>query len=838
MLQLQTLGGLRITSEDAALGPAARQPRGLALLALLAGSGDQPTSRDRVLACLWSEIDQETAAHRLAQLVYSLRRDLGSEVMRATKTDLGLDPFSVVTDWAAFDAAVRAGAPERAATLYSGPFLDGFFLRDAPEFERWAEEQRGHLARRHLDMLERAAAAAMRRADHAAAVEWWRRLATADPLSSRAAAGLMEALAAAGRRGDALRFAAEHEALVRRELSTPPGASVTGLAARLRISPAPGPPLVLSERYVVEREVGRGGMGTVYLAWDPRHERRVAVKVIRPEIAGDLGAERFVQEIKLAARLQHPNIVPLFDSGTVEGRPGEVGPVSRPFYVMPFVAGESLRARLSREAPLPAAEAVRLGRELADALDYAHRQGIVHRDIKPENILLEDGHALVADFGLARAIAGSAPEGDGDSPPSVAQTLGASPYSSPEQREGSADLDGRSDIYSLGCVLYEMLTGRLPDAAAHGELPPFVGDAVLQALAASPAERFQRAGDFGAALAATAPFTPPRPTESLDAYTTFLKGWRGLHDGPPRGFAEALDCFHRSVELDPGFAVGHSACGYALTLAGFDEFALSAPHEAMPKARAAALHAHQLDPGLADAHAVLGMVAMLYDWNWEDAEREFQLAERLGPGAVPVYFWHGNLLITQRRFDEAWRILQRGQALDPMNTQNHITMGRVHYYARRYDEAALHFRAYLEVDQSYIGWAALARVYLMQGRVADTLAALQQGLRANGPVPLLIAYEASASGLAGDQARALDRIEELARLAVVQHVPALYQAIALQPVGDLDDVLRLYERAYEERSGWLCWLAVDPGYELFSMHPDSRCGALIRSLRSRLRLAV
>jgi tetratricopeptide (TPR) repeat protein len=173
-----------------------------------------------------------------------------------------------------------------------------------------------------------------------------------------------------------------------------------------------------------------------------------------------------------------------------------------------------------------------------------------------------------------------------------------------------------------------------------------------------------------------------------------------------------------------------------------------------------------------------------------------------------------------------------------MNTQNHITMGRVHYYARRYDEAALHFRAYLEVDQSYIGWAALARVYLMQGRVADTLAALQQGLRANGPVPLLIAYEASASGLAGDQARALDRIEELARLAVVQHVPALYQAIALQPVGDLDDVLRLYERAYEERSGWLCWLAVDPGYELFSMHPDSRCGALIRSLRSRLRLAV
>src|SRR5690242_15372365 len=184
-------------------------------------------------------------------------------------------------------------------------------------------------------------------------------------------------------------------------------------------------------------------MAIVYLAQDTRHNRAVAIKVLRPDLAAALGGSRFLREIQIAARLSHPHIVPLFDSGAVGGLL---------YYVMPFVDGESLRARLVREGRLRVADAVMIAREVADALDYAHRQGVVHRDIKPENILLQQGHALVADFGIARAISIAAPD-------SITQTgisVGTPAYMSPEQIAG-APVDGRCDLYGLGCVLYEAL---------------------------------------------------------------------------------------------------------------------------------------------------------------------------------------------------------------------------------------------------------------------------------------------------------------------------------------------------------------------------------------------
>jgi serine/threonine protein kinase len=206
----------------------------------------------------------------------------------------------------------------------------------------------------------------------------------------------------------------------------------------------------LADRYRIERELGQGGMATVYLAQDLKHDRKVALKVLKPELAAVLGAERFLAEIKTTANLQHPHILPLHDSGTVDGTV---------FYVMPFVQGESLRDRLTREKQLPIADAVRLGGEVAGALDYAHRQGIIHRDIKPENILLHDGRALVADFGIA--LAASRTEG-GTRMTETGMSLGTPHYMSPEQAMGERTLDARSDIYALGCVVYEMVSGEPP----------------------------------------------------------------------------------------------------------------------------------------------------------------------------------------------------------------------------------------------------------------------------------------------------------------------------------------------------------------------------------------
>jgi serine/threonine-protein kinase len=262
----------------------------------------------------------------------------------------------------------------------------------------------------------------------------------------------------------------------------------------------------LAERYALERELGRGGMATVYLAHDLRHDRPVALKVLHPEVAAGLGAERFLREIKLAARLQHPHILTVLDSGEAGGRL---------WFTMPYIEGESLRDRLRRERQLPVADAVRITREAALALDYAHRHGAVHRDIKPENILLADGQALVADFGIARALGG-----DDERLTETGLTLGTPAYMSPEQATADKSLDARTDIYSLGIVLYEMLAGETPFSAPTAQamiarrmlepprplrelrdtVPEGVAQAVAHALARAPADRFATAAEFARAL--------------------------------------------------------------------------------------------------------------------------------------------------------------------------------------------------------------------------------------------------------------------------------------------------------------------------------------------------
>ncbi|HEV8611937.1 MAG TPA: serine/threonine-protein kinase [Gemmatimonadales bacterium] len=263
---------------------------------------------------------------------------------------------------------------------------------------------------------------------------------------------------------------------------------------------------ILADRYVIEREIGRGAMATVYLARDQRHQRPVAVKVLRPELARLLGSDRFLREIRIAASLQHPHVLPLYDSGEAEGFL---------YYVMPYIAGSTLRARLLQERRLPVAEALGIARDTADALAHAHEAGIVHRDIKPENILLEAGHAVVADFGIARAIGAASVGGTAGLP------IGTPGYMSPEQLTAQENIDGRSDVYSLGCVLYEMLAGELPttshaQAADAGrrtptrlpslrltrpDAPRWLEPVLARALAEAPVERYPDAQAFAAALA-------------------------------------------------------------------------------------------------------------------------------------------------------------------------------------------------------------------------------------------------------------------------------------------------------------------------------------------------
>src|SRR3954466_15432878 len=263
----------------------------------------------------------------------------------------------------------------------------------------------------------------------------------------------------------------------------------------------------LACRYDVERQIGAGGMATVYLARDLRHDRKVALKLLNPDLGALLGVERFLSEIRVTANLQHPNLLPLFDSGEADGHL---------FYVMPYVDGETLRARLEREKQLPIDEAIRISIAIANALDYAHSHGVIHRDLKPENILIQAGQPVIADFGIALAVSNAG----GNRITQTGLSLGTPSYMSPEQATGDRVIDGRTDVYSLAAILYEMLTGDPPHRGhssqsiiarvitepvpsvriARPNVPGHVADAIARGLEKVPADRWPTAGAFADAL--------------------------------------------------------------------------------------------------------------------------------------------------------------------------------------------------------------------------------------------------------------------------------------------------------------------------------------------------
>ena len=493
MWQLTTFGGLSLRGE-AAVGAIAAQRRPLALLALLAASGESGLSRDKLLLYLWPESDEEHARNTLRQLLHSLRHGLSEPDLLLGTSDLRLNPNTITSDVNDFETALGRRDFEGVATAYRGSFLDGFHLGGAPEFQYWVDARRAEYTSRVAAALEVLARKASQLGEAETALRWWQRLAALDPLNSRIAVELMKALAATGNPAGALQHARVHEALVREELGAAPDGAVAELAGRLRtpvppsassaaarksedspparlerqafgLGPDPGGvpktlpaqltklrerlQAALADRYIVERELARReGTTRVFVARDVKHHRSVALKVLHPALASAMDIHRFVREVAVTTGLQHPNILPILESG-------EAG--AQGWYATPQLNGESLRDRLIRESKLPLAAAIDIALEVADALDYAHRAGVIHRDIKPENIYLAEGHALVMNFGLATALMAAA----GPKLTGTGMLVGTPAYMSPEQAQG-VPVDTRSDVYSLACVLYEMMAGEPP----------------------------------------------------------------------------------------------------------------------------------------------------------------------------------------------------------------------------------------------------------------------------------------------------------------------------------------------------------------------------------------
>jgi serine/threonine protein kinase len=744
---------------------------------------------------------------------------------------------------------------------------------------------------------------------------------------------------------------------------------------------------VLAHRYPIERELGRGGMATVYLARDPKHGRLVALKVLRPDLVATLGSARFLREIEVAARLTHPHILPLHDSGEAEGLL---------YYVMPYIDGESVRDRLNRETRLPAAEAVKIGREVADALDYAHSRGVVHRDIKPENILLGAGHAIVADFGIARALSVAGPA----TVTAEGSPIGTAAYMSPEQASVDSEVDGRSDIYSLGSVVFELLAGTVPFVARTPlatlvrrmteaaprlrTLDPGISSAleavVAKALSASPADRFATAAEMSGALEraehlgqaagqftessdahrlvdasiAVLPFTNlspdpdaeyfsdgmteeiimalsrvrglrvaarsssfsfkgrevdaraigeqlrvrtllegsvrrsgnrvrltaqlisvadgyslwsqtyertladvfavqdelaraiaanltqrvagtssgplvEPPTENLDAYTLYLRGRHAMALGSVEGFRDAVDSFARAIAVDPGYAQGHAWLAYAYAVVGFDEFGLLPPAEVMPKARAAAARAVELDASLGEAHLARALSAFLYEWNWALAREEFDRVITAGPMPAYAQHWYAIFLCACGHPDEGLQVARRAQTLDPLSLTVEVTVARCLYYGRRFDDAIGILRSHLERNPGSIqGYVTLYRALRMGGMLPEALLELERGISLLGRVPILLSWAGNVHARLGRREQALALLEELRQLGTQRHIPPTYLAEILFGLGDLDEAFALWNLAAEQRSGWMAFLWCDPGWD--PLRSDPRHAALTRRL--------
>ena len=766
----------------------------------------------------------------------------------------------------------------------------------------------------------------------------------------------------------------------------------------------------LSERYRLERELGRGGMATVFLARDLAHDRLVAIKVVHDDVAAGITAERFLREIRLLAALQHPNILPLHDSGVIGGTP---------YYVMPYVAGESLRDRLVRDRTLPLSLALRITVEAAAALDYAHRQDVVHRDIKPENILLSDEHVIIADFGIARAAAQSAD----DKLTATSVVIGTPAYMSPEQASGEIRLDGRSDVYSLACVLFEMLAGQSPftgsttlgvvasrfrTPAPHvsslrADVPKHVDAALASALAISPDDRPESAGAFAAMLTGDA--APPRrprafrwraviagsalalligaagflllratgsrkaaaaqqasvavlPLESsgqagdeyfasgmtdelisalatvdglhvaakaatlaaaqsgagpadlgrklgvrtlltgsirrqgdslrvttqltdassgyiirsfkidrssrdvfavqeeiarmitgalavdlggrgsrpivarhttdIEAHDLYLQGRYFMDRVNGSGLLKALELFRAAIKRDSLYAQAWAGMADVHSSRGIGNAAPIPPRPEFEQARIEATKALALDSTLAEAHAALALVQMMYDFDWPGAAQSLDLAQHYDPGYADTYLYRGFLLSWLGKFDAATSSTREGLHMNPASFRFGQDIARTLLLARRFPEAEQEIHQVLALDSTNgRGQMLLGDILLASGKSTAAVSELEQAQK-NLPATRVAAFRAAAYERAGRHSDALALADSLTKLSERTFMPAQDLAIAWAGLHDANKALTWLERAYDDRT--LRPFVRDPVFDFLIGEPR------YRGLFTRLRL--
>jgi tetratricopeptide (TPR) repeat protein len=607
----------------------------------------------------------------------------------------------------------------------------------------------------------------------------------------------------------------------------------------------PAAPVSLGH-YQIVAPLGAGGMGEVYLATDTRLSRNVAIKILPATTNMDAEAQqRMLREARLIATIDHPNVCTIYEIGHEN---------EQPYIVMQYVQGETLAQRM-RRGRLSLAEAADLGRQVAAALSEAHKHGIVHRDIKPGNIMISSaGVVKVLDFGLAKSFL-RAPDDATELVISRADVVsGTTTYMSPEQLLGEP-LDGRSDLFSLGVVLFEMATGRRPfdrrtaaatiNAILMTDPDPLetsdlvaLEPIILRALAKPVARRFPDASAMHEALTAiaegrsaparrvTATATIPRkrrkkaPASDPAAEKLYLRGRTQWNKRHPDAIREAIGLFHEAVEIDPLHANSYAGLADAYMMLGFLQ--VISPRDVMPKAKAAALRAIELDPTRAEPHASLGYLAGMFEWDWPTAQRELRLAMELNPAYPWAPHWYG-IIASTKSYEDSLRHVTLAHELDPLSPIIHTAVGIAHHWHREYTQALRLYSQVLDTEPSFApAHYYIGLTYEQTQDYDSALRNLARGAEIASRGGLFLGALGHCYGVSGHHDAARDVLRELDQRSRERYVSPYNVMLVHLGLGQLDLTLEWLARALEDRTGWLWQSANEPRFDGIRGEPRFR----------------